>query len=188
MNRRGSRRFVMATAAVGWLILPLVSTSTGSTADSEPEIPALAEVLAADFAVVTLEGETVALSTLVEPGHPLVVELWATWCAPCRKTIPHLDELEQRHGDEIGILGLTVEDPDEDREAVRKFIAEEGVGYDVAFAPDELFRFMNDRPDIAVLKLFVFDADGLLVRYIPRYSPLTPRKLRSAVLETLPAE
>ena len=66
-------------------------------------------------------------------------------------------------------------------EKVREHVKREAIGFPIAFSSHELFQFMNERPDIAVPKLFVFDRDDELVAYVPRYSPLTSRKLKSAV-------
>jgi thiol-disulfide isomerase/thioredoxin len=157
------------------------------TAASSPEsqVPSLAEIRARDFKVTLLDGTTVPLGTLIGNGEPLVIEFWATWCAPCRKTLPHLVALKRAHGDSLVVLGLTVEDPKTAMEKVRDYARSEGVNFSVAFAPRELFQFMNSRPDIAVPKLFVFDRAGTTVAYIPRYSPFTGRKLDSAVKKAL---
>jgi thioredoxin-related protein len=67
------------------------------------------------------------------------------------------------------------------------YVKREAVNFPIAFSPRELFQYMNARPDIAVPKLFVFDAAGRLVSYIPRYSPFTPGKLESAVERVIPS-
>ena len=56
-----------------------------------------------------LDGETVRLSDY--RGDWLVLNYWATWCAPCRKEIPDLSQLHDRHAD-ITVLGLAFEDTD----------------------------------------------------------------------------
>jgi thiol-disulfide isomerase/thioredoxin len=158
-----------------WLLV----ISTVAFAGEQP--PSVPEILEHEFTVVTTEGDSVSLAELFDPSRPVIVEFWTTWCVPCRKTFPHLVDLKKEYGDRLVVLGLTVEDPEEDLVKVRKFVEEHGVNFPIAFAPDELYEFMNRRTDIAVPKLFVFDGDGSLVTYIPRHSPLTTSKLKSAV-------
>jgi len=147
-----------------------------------PEPPPLDEVLARGFEVVTLEGERVPLADLVGEGTPVVVDFWATWCSPCRKLIPHTVKLRQRHPESrLRIVGLTIEDPEEDREKVERFVEELGINYTVAFAPPELFRFMNRRESLGVPKVLVFDARGRVVKHVTSYSPFTWRRIDAAV-------
>lgn len=51
-----------------------------------------------------------------------VVEFWATWCGPCRVSMPHLSELQQQYGDEVAFVGVTREDV----MTVQRFLASEG--------------------------------------------------------------
>jgi thiol-disulfide isomerase/thioredoxin len=51
-----------------------------------------------------------------------VLEFWATWCSPCRKSIPHLSQLQEEYGDQLVVVGVT----DEDAEVVEPFVARMG--------------------------------------------------------------
>lgn len=51
-------------------------------------------------------------------GKPMIVEFWATWCGPCRTSIPHLNELHKKYQEKgLVIVGLT----DEDNATIRRF-------------------------------------------------------------------
>lgn len=168
---------------VGTLTLLLAALPVAvAGADAPPSIP---EILEQGFEVVTVEGDAVPLSTFLDTGRPVVVELWATWCAPCRKTMPDLVKMKEKYGDRLVVLALTIEDPEDDAAKVRRYAEAHDLNFRIAFAPDELYRAMTGRRDVAVPKLFVFDGDGALVSYIPRHSPFTSFKLKSAVARTL---
>lgn len=59
-------------------------------------------------------------------GKVLVVNFWATWCAPCREEIPLLIDLERRRPG-VRVVGIAVDRP----EAARAFAAELGIGYPI---------------------------------------------------------
>jgi len=63
-----------------------------------------------DFALAQLHGGTVRLSDY--RGRWVVLNYWATWCAPCRKEIPELSALHEAR-DDIVVLGLAFEDTDQ---------------------------------------------------------------------------
>lgn len=69
-------------------------------------------------------GQEVALEDL--GGRPAVVNLWASWCAPCREEMPLLQGAYMRYGDRIGFLGVNTEDT---RSAAVSLLSDLGVTY-----------------------------------------------------------
>jgi thiol-disulfide isomerase/thioredoxin len=77
--------------------------------------------------------------TAFEPGKVTVVEFWATWCGPCKKSMPHLSELQTQFKDKgVTIIGVTSLDPRNSLAAVEKMTTEKGdtMGYTVAWDQD----------------------------------------------------
>ncbi|MBE7558764.1 redoxin domain-containing protein [bacterium] len=60
-----------------------------------------------------------------------VVEFWATWCAPCRQSIPHLSQLQEKYKDKVTIVGISDEKP----ETVRPFVEQMKMAYTVGIDP-----------------------------------------------------
>ncbi|MEA2694477.1 MAG: hypothetical protein QOJ16_3864 [Acidobacteriota bacterium] len=153
---------------------------------SAGEPPSLPVLRSKNFVVTTVDGTSVPLADLLVPGKPLLVEFWATWCAPCRKTLPHLVELHRRYRDRgLVVIGLTVEDPATDREKVKRFAHEFGMDFKVAFAPPELYRFVNARQALAVPKILLFDPQGRVTEYVTSYTFFTNRRIENAVRRML---
>ena len=83
-----------------------------------------------------------AISKFVQ-GEPLkvgeasdvitVVEFWATWCPPCRESIPHLSELQKQYDGKVRIVGIS----DEDEQTVRTFVQGQGDNMSYTIALDE---------------------------------------------------
>ena len=91
--------------------------------------------LAPPFAVRSLEGKTFRMADF--RGRPVVLDFWATWCAPCRASMPHLDTLQQRFQSEgLVIIGLSVDESG--TQAVKRFAQRLGVGFRLAMADDQV--------------------------------------------------
>ncbi len=106
------------------------------------------------------------------PGHVYVVEFWATWCPPCRKSIPHLTELQKKFKDDvtiIGVDGFERSDPkgkDTRLSTVEKFVKDMGdkMDYSVAFETDgEMSKsWMEAARQDGIPYAFIVGGDGKL--------------------------
>ena len=98
--------------------------------------------------------------------HVLVLDFYATWCAPCRDSVPHLVDLEKRYGPQgLVVIGLNVGGPD-DRAEVPGFAREFKIHYQLGFPEKALSDLLMADSD-AIPQTFVFDRKGRLVqRYV----------------------
>ena len=113
---------------------------------------------APDFKLPGLDGKPVTLAD--SKGKVILLNFWATWCGPCRAEIPDLVELQNKYKDRLQILGLIVDDDDQD--AIQKFIAEFKINYPVALATDAIRFEYGGIP--ALPTSFVLDAEGRIVQ------------------------
>ncbi len=140
---------------------------------------------APDFRIRTLEGREITLSDF--RGKVLIMDFWATWCPPCREEIPLLIELKNAHGDRgLEILGLTIEDPEQDVQQVQQFVRELGVNYTIGFAPEGMFEAFVGPGEHPIPQTFLFDRKGRLREHLVGYNPLTDaRRLRRTIMRLL---
>ncbi|NIP80094.1 MAG: redoxin domain-containing protein [Gemmatimonadetes bacterium] len=118
----------MVIALLVWRFGPQVGAALGLGGTDEP---------APDFAVRTLDGDTVRLADL--RGQVVLVNFWATWCAPCRLEMPGFQDVWEDYGDRgVTILGLSVDRGV--RDTVERWVRDRGITYPIAFAPGRVVR------------------------------------------------
>ena len=130
--------------------------------DSHAQLPVIRFVRdpdpAPEFKLKEFSGKELTLGS--SRGKVVLLNFWATWCGPCRAEIPELIALQNRYQDRLQIIGLVVDDDDENE--IRKVISSEGINYLVALAdPETRFAYGG----IAALPtVFVINADGRVVQ------------------------
>ena len=93
---------------------------------------------APDFSLKSLEGEDVVLTGL--KGNVVLLDFWATWCGPCRESIPHLIDLHKTYqGKGFKIVGLSI-DKEKDADALRHFVKSLDIPYAIVPAPENVVR------------------------------------------------
>jgi len=119
------------------------------------EEPRGAGLPAPDFTLEDLAGGSVSLAEL--RGRPVVIDFWATWCAPCEFQIPVLNQLEERYGDRVEVIGIAVDV--DGREVVAPFAAERGIAYRILLGDEGLAQRYGA---IGFPSLYVIRADGAI--------------------------
>jgi cytochrome c biogenesis protein CcmG, thiol:disulfide interchange protein DsbE len=95
---------------------------TTAPCPEQPDQPASGGELLADVTVDCLGGGELALGRA--QGLPTVVNLWASWCGPCREELPLVQQLADQAGDRLKVVGLVSQDPADNG---RAFAADAGI-------------------------------------------------------------
>jgi thiol-disulfide isomerase/thioredoxin len=113
-------------------------------------------------------------------GKVLVLDFYATWCNPCRASVPHLVQIQDQYGSQgLQVVGLNVGGPD-DLPEVPAFASEFKIQYPLGVPEDELSRFLLG-DNTTIPQTFVFDRKGLLVRRLIGYGAETAKELDAAI-------
>ena len=134
--------------------------------------------LVPSYSVVTLEGEPVSEESL--RGEVVLVNVWATWCAPCRVEMPLLQAMHERHAPRgFTLLGLSVDRTGP--EGVRAFLEERGITYPVAIVGSDVERAFGGVQGYPTS--FLLDRQGVIRHAV--MGPLGPATLELAVRRLL---
>lgn len=134
---------------------------------------------APNFKVVTTSGQTVTLDNY--RGYVLLIDYFATWCPPCKESIPHLVEMNRKYGKQgLQILGQSMDEDGEN--AVKKFINEYRINYPVALVPEQV---QTDYGISSVPVMFVIDKKGKVVEVYRGFSDEIGRNMENLVKKLL---
>jgi thiol-disulfide isomerase/thioredoxin len=125
-------------------------------------------------------------------GKVVVLNLWATWCGPCRMEVPDYEKVRKEFaGRGVEFIGLTTEDPRTSSDRVKQFVREFNFGFRVGWADRETaLTLMNGRNSIP--QTLVIAADGRIINHWRGYSRGQSRDrlretLEHALSESAPA-
>ena len=119
-------------------------------------------------------------------GKVLFINLWATWCAPCRIETPELVRLHKEFQSRgVEMIGLSTEDPDRSAQRVLDFMREYDVTYQIGWAKVEVAQIlMQGRTSIP--QSFIIARDGrILNRFVGFHPDKTPSELKKALEDAL---
>jgi thiol-disulfide isomerase/thioredoxin len=120
-----------AAAVLGYLTYRLVGAPEAPGAGDVPAAaapPAVASL--PDFSLANLAGDQQSIQSW--PGKPLLINFWATWCAPCLREIPMLKELQMSRPD-LQVVGIAIDKPD----LVAKFAGDIQFNYPILIGQNE---------------------------------------------------
>lgn len=187
-----NRPRVFSAMAVILFVASALSCAGGESADNQPT-PVLSSAPSTTFPMPPVKanaemGWVLSDGARARPADyankVLVLDFYATWCVPCRQSIPHLASLQQRFGASgLQVVGLNVGGAD-DRVKVPEFAREMNIQYPLGF-PDKTLSdfFLSDNERIP--QTFVFARDGQLLKRFIGYEAATGTELEKTIQTAL---
>lgn len=188
---------VLLVAAIGSVMLKNKETDKPKPATPQAQIQTAQQqappqppaemapaVLQANFK--TLDGQTKKLADF--SGKVVIVDLWATWCSPCRQEIPHLIEMAKNYKSKgVEVIGLTNENPATDSQKVKDFSKQFKINYPLGWAdPSMQVGLMNGRNGIP--QTIIIGRDGKVKKHFVGFSPIiSPPQMKAALEEAIAA-
>lgn len=110
---------------------------------------------APDFALTTLDGQSIQLSQL--RGQTVILNFWATWCPPCRAEMPEFQTVYSNQSDEFVIVAVNLM---EDTDLVQDFVTEFGLSFPIGLDPDGTVNSLYAITGYP--SSYVVDSDGII--------------------------
>ncbi|MEZ5175654.1 MAG: TlpA disulfide reductase family protein [Acidimicrobiia bacterium] len=154
MRRRPSRSHANLALVVLVAVAISACSSTGTPSTAAVE-------LAPDFVVPTADGTDFSLDEhLANDGRPIFMNLWASWCFPCREEMPEIDEASRRHP-EVAFIGVAVQDTTAEATA---FLTEVPVSYTIGF--DEQGTVDGEYRPLGLPASYLISSEGVILERI----------------------
>jgi thiol-disulfide isomerase/thioredoxin len=163
-----------------------VTTAPDATTGANPSAPPTADMLpivpeaVSNMEIQALAGKGFRLADY--KGKVLVLDLWATWCGPCRDEIPHLVALSKEYAPKgVEVVGLTTEEPGVAEDKVQEFVKQFSISYKIGWSKHDLsLALMNGNGSIP--QTFVLTRGGRVLKRFVGFSPVrSPEMLRQAI-------
>ena len=167
MTIRNERIMVRTRLLIGALIL-LVLVLFYRLATMTP--PGMDKPYAAPDFAATLNKGAAPTNLSALRGKVVLLDFWATWCGPCRMSIPQLATLYQKyHAKGLEIIGISMDGP-ETQKLIPVAKKEWGINYPIALA-DDIPDLGNKYRFDAIPSLYIIDKQGRVRKHIPGYDP-----------------
>jgi thiol-disulfide isomerase/thioredoxin len=116
---------------------------------------------APDFTVATLDGDEFSLAAhLADDGRPVFLNLWASWCPPCKAEMPGIDEAAKANGG-VKFIGVAIQD---DRGDSADFAESIGIEYTIGF--DEENAVSNGYSPVGLPASYIISSEGEILERI----------------------
>ena len=138
-----------------------------------------------EFPAVTLidprSQETTDFHSWRQPGHRYLVNLWATWCVPCRQEMPELEKLyPELHAAGVEVLGISL-DTGPARARVSRFLDRAGITYANFITPESGLEQLFAGDQVFVPVSFVIDTQGQIVDIFSGWSRESEMAIRRLI-------
>lgn len=166
--------------AVVWLVTTVAVIFVSVRIFGHSGVRAIEAPPAPNFSMQTLDGQTYSLQSL--HGKVALIEFWASWCGPCRESLPEMVRLYHDFGDRKQFVMIGVSE-DEDQTKFEDFVAQHGIRWHQHWDPQGALmdRFRTN----AIPSYAIIDANGRLRFFQKGYNGDTFLRLRETLSQAL---
>lgn len=137
----------------------LATSGKVNVAESGPVVGPRQGNLAPNFKLQRLDGGTLELGSL--KGKAVLIDFWDTWCPPCRKALPHLQEISETYSGDLVVVGVAMGRDGADK--VRSYVAQNELTFEFVLADAPQYTVMRDFGGVqSIPTTFLLDREGVI--------------------------
>lgn len=162
---------------------PAVSSAQGKFVEEEEQEINLVGQKAPAFSLTTLDGKPVSLASL--KGKVVLLDFWASWCGPCRKSMPHMEQTWQKYQAKgLVIIGVNV---DKEPEKAKAFLAKlaQNVTPSYPLAMDPTAKVLGAYQVMSMPTAFLIGKDGVVLQKFVGFSDRIAGDLEAELVKVL---
>ncbi|MFC1868435.1 TlpA family protein disulfide reductase [Thermodesulfobacteriota bacterium] len=155
--------YLLKISLLTCLIMFLLFFGCNSNAGSRQAAP--------DFSLDDLSGKRVSLKQY--EGYTVLLDFWATWCPPCRRSIPELVALQKKYRNKgLIVLGISLDNPRKvNNEHLTAFVKKFNINYPILRANQKIINDYFGNTNISIPTLFIVNQEGRIVDKQVGFSP-----------------
>ena len=166
------------------IFLPVLSNAADIDYFSDVGVTRIDPIEAPDFSLESLTGNNSSLSDF--KGKVVFLNFWATWCKPCIKGFPGLQELLDKYKDRgLTVVAISVDSP-KSRARVGPFIRSKKYGFEVLL--DTQGRVAKKYNAVTIPRTVLIRPDGMIAHATVGYRPSNHEQIEKTLIPLLPAK
>ncbi|MBS4211110.1 MULTISPECIES: redoxin domain-containing protein [Neobacillus] len=150
---------------IGWTMYDFATSIEKTVKEGESKLKSSVEIgikegnKAPDFQLKNIEGQNVRLSDF--KGKKVILNLWATWCPPCKAEMPHMKDFYQKQkGKDVEIVAVNLTTSEKNPESVEQFVKDYGLTFPVLL--DENGEIGDVYQAITIPTSYFIDTNGII--------------------------
>ena len=139
--------------------------------------------MAPEFSLPDLSGQMISLEE--HRGSVVILDFWATWCPPCRKSIPELVKLQKKYAEAgLVILGVSMDNPRQvTDEKLQVFKKKNNINYIILRVNEKVINDYFKTPSVSIPTMFVIDREGKIRDKLVGFKPNAVEKSLNEVMK-----
>ncbi|HMB94450.1 MAG TPA: TlpA disulfide reductase family protein [Tepidisphaeraceae bacterium] len=160
-----------------WSIALAFLLAFSGLAFGDDDTTSLQGKLAPDFTLQTLDGKSVTLSA--QKGSVVMIDMWATWCGPCRASLPHVQKISQDKALASRGLKVWAVNAKEEKQTAEKFVNQNNFTFTVPL--DSAGQAMTDYKVTGIPTTVIVGRDGKIKNVFIGYGPGSDKQIEDAL-------